>query len=120
MMDYPKNNSGNQPTIRFQSSLLGAVALAGVGCSSEMSSTVVDYPEANTEAGALYLTKCGHCHVAPSPGLHTERGWFTAVQRMQVRMRSQGVPPLDKAELGVVLDYLQRHAGRRGNTSGAQ
>ncbi|NOX75645.1 MAG: hypothetical protein GXP17_03310 [Gammaproteobacteria bacterium] len=94
--------------------------MAGVGCSSDVPLTAVNYPEANTETGTLYLAKCGHCHVAPNPGGRTERDWFTVVQRMQVRMRSRGVPPLDKAELGVILDYLQRHADGRDNTAGTQ
>jgi len=97
--------------MRIQNSLLAAVGLALGGCSVETPTSAVEYPEPDTEAARLYLQKCGLCHVAPEPSLHTSKVWFGVVQRMQMRMRSRGVQPLEKVELDAVLGYLQRHAG---------
>jgi len=68
------------------------------------------YPEAGSSAEQFYQQKCGLCHNAPHPDANTARAWFGVVQRMQMRMKSKGVSPLDKTELDDVLDYLQRHA----------
>jgi hypothetical protein len=77
-------------------------------CDSSTESVV--YPESGSSAAQLFLSKCSGCHVAPQPGTHSARVWSGVVQRMQMRMKAKGVPPLNKTELGEILEYLQRHS----------
>lgn len=58
----------------------------------------------------LYIGKCGDCHVAPQPVSHTAKVWPGVLQRMQMRMQAKARTPLDKTDMGMILDYVQRHA----------
>ena len=82
-------------------------------CSEQLSSVPLqksDYPDYDTEPAKLYLAKCGGCHVAPLPKIHTARQWLSVVQRMQQRMTSKAVPVLNKNEMADIVGYLQKHA----------
>lgn len=72
--------------------------------------TVNDYPESNSGTTKLYLEKCGSCHAAPLPSIHTEKQWFGVVQRMQLRMTNKAIKPLDKQQLRTIVEYLQKYA----------
>ncbi len=72
--------------------------------------TASDYPENGSEHFQLYLTKCGECHAAPLPKIHTARQWLSVVQRMQFRMTSKAIPALNENEMGAIVNYLQKHA----------
>ena len=72
--------------------------------------TASDYPESGTEQAVLYMTKCGECHAAPLPGIHTAKQWPGVVQRMQFRMTSKAMPSLNKQEMVIIVGYLQKHA----------
>ena len=74
----------------------------------------LSYPQADSASAQIFLQKCGGCHVAPEPGSRSARAWSTVVQRMQMRMRAKGMPPLNNEEMTEVLDYLQRHAAQAG------
>ena len=89
------------------------VAVFSVACTEKDASvplTASDYPENGTEHFQLYLTKCGECHAAPLPKIHTARQWLSVVQRMQFRMTSKAIPPLNKYEMDSIVNYLQKHA----------
>jgi Dihaem cytochrome c len=88
------------------SAAFSALLLSACGVPSEPQV----YPETGSPSAQLYQIKCTGCHVAPQPGAHTEKAWFRVVQRMQMRMKSGGVAPLNKIELDKILAYLQRHA----------
>jgi hypothetical protein len=75
------------------------------------------YPEAESPSAQLFQTKCSGCHVAPQPGTHVAQVWPGVLHRMQMRMKAKGVTPLDNAELGEILDYLQRHAATQAQTT---
>ena len=84
-------------------------------CSQEQQSQplqATDYPEHESEAAKLYVSKCSGCHAAPLPKIHTVRQWPGVVHRMQMRMKNKAVKPLTSSELTIVVDYLQKHASK--------
>jgi hypothetical protein len=95
---------------------ISGIALLGLlsACDSvtESSNELVAYPEAGSPAAQRFQEKCTGCHNAPQPSVHTARMWPSVLQRMQMRMKAKGVQPLNKTELGEILDYLQRHAAQ--------
>jgi hypothetical protein len=87
-------------------SFLAALLLSACGVPSEPPV----YPDTDSASAQLFQAKCSGCHIAPKPNAHTEQVWFRVVQRMQMRMKAKGLPPLSKPELEIVLGYLQRYA----------
>jgi len=75
--------------------------------------TLADYPDSGSAELTLYMSKCGECHAAPLPTIHTEKQWPGVVQRMQFRLTSKAMPPLSKQELQTIVDYLQKHAKKQ-------
>ena len=100
------------------SNLIGAglivlLAILQIACSEQKASKTLspsDYPESNSSGAKLYLEKCGDCHAAPLPSIHSEKQWFGVVQRMQLRMTNKAIKPLNQQELAIVIDYLRKHA----------
>ena len=84
--------------------------LAISACTGEPPPATMNYPEEGSSVMQLYIAKCGDCHVAPQPVSHVAKVWPGVLQRMQMRMQAKARRPLDKAELGMILDYVQRHA----------
>ncbi len=83
-----------------------------VSCSSEYSSqkSHLVYPEPDSERALLYISKCGECHAAPLPTAHTANMWLRVVDRMQFRMVSKKIFPLNESDKASVLQYLQTYS----------
>lgn len=84
-----------------------------LACSEQNTSAPLvasDYPESESPQAKLYLEKCGSCHAAPLPAIHSEKQWFGVVQRMQFRMTNKAIKPLNDQELAIIVEYLQKHA----------
>ena len=96
--------------VKVVSPLLVVLSLTA-GCDSYENSPVASYPEPDSPGAQLLLEKCGICHAAPQPSSHTAKIWPGVLQRMQMRMTTKGQSALQPKEIGVLLDYLQRHAG---------
>ena len=88
----------------------GVMAMVLAACSEKPQPVARDFPDADSAGAILLVSRCGACHVAPLPVAHVADGWLTVLNRMQVRMRSRGYPPLADEEQRVLLDYLQAHA----------
>lgn len=86
------------------------MALMVSACTGEAPPATIDYPEEGSAVMRMYIARCGDCHVAPQPVSHIAKVWPGILQRMQMRMQAKARKPLDKTELGVILDYVQRHA----------
>lgn len=85
--------------------------LAFVGCSPDI--TPADYtklPEFGSSTVSLYVEKCGDCHAAPMPSVHRKALWPATVHRMQMRMTSKKVVPLNPQQEKLVVDYLVKYA----------
>lgn len=92
-----------------------AVVLSLLACTEQAPTvqlTVEDYPEYDSDAARLYLTKCGDCHAAPLPSIHPASQWPGVVQRMQFRMTSKAMRELNDYERETIVGYLQKHAGK--------
>lgn len=72
------------------------------------------YPEPDSPAAQLYIEKCSDCHAAPLPGIHLSSRWPGIVQRMQQRMTSKAIRPLNKTDVATIVEYLQKHARDKG------
>ena len=79
-------------------------------CTGEAPPATMNYPEEGSSVMQSYIAKCGDCHVAPQPVSHTAKVWPGVLHRMQMRMQAKARKPLDKTELAMILDYVQRHA----------
>jgi mono/diheme cytochrome c family protein len=102
-----------QLIIRLNYFLYLAIIINLIACSEQSSSVQLqksDYPDYNTDAAKLYLTKCSECHGAPLPEIHTARQWLSVVQRMQYRMTSKAMPGLNKHEMAEIVGYLESNA----------
>jgi mono/diheme cytochrome c family protein len=69
-------------------------------------------PEQGTYAEALYKQRCGSCHRPYAPASLTAAMWQVQVETMRSKMAQAGQPPLSKAEIVTILNYLQRNAGQ--------
>jgi len=67
-------------------------------------------PSPGPAEAALFARRCGVCHPLPNPGLHTAQEWPRVLERMQMRMRMLGRPPLSDEETADILAYLQAYA----------
>lgn len=81
------------------------------GCENQEQSSGKTYPEMDSPGAQLLLARCGGCHAAPMPSSHEATIWPSVLQRMQMRMTSKGQRALQPEEAGILLEYLQRHAG---------
>ena len=99
-----------QKTAPLKISIMGLGLLMTSGCTGEPPPVTKAYPEEGSSVWQLYLARCGDCHVAPQPGSHVAKMWPGILQRMQMRMQAKARTPLDKTELEMILDYVQRHA----------
>jgi len=87
--------------------LAGIIVVALAGCHQE------PLPEQDSYAGQLYLRRCGQCHAPYNPHAMTAAMWEVQVQKMEEKIQQAGLPPLEAAQKQVILDYLQRNAGRQ-------
>ena len=90
--------------------MLGVLIFGLTACTEEAPQKNVYYPEAASSEARLMVLRCSRCHAAPQPKSHDAEKWPSVLQRMQVRMKSKGFPPLSNEELTIIQDYLQRHA----------
>lgn len=81
------------------------------GCGNQTPPSGQSYPEPESKGAQLLLEKCSACHGAPLPSSHVASVWPSVLERMQMRMTTKGQQALRPDEIGVLLDYLQRHAG---------
>ncbi len=94
--------------ISFSYKALAALALAAAfalpACSRPL-------PEEQSEAGVLYSSRCGGCHLPYHPGLMTAAMWRSMVERMETGpMRRSGLK-LVAPERDSIIAYLVRNAG---------
>ena len=94
----------------LNTSFFTVVLLMVSACSGEAPPAMINYPEEGSPAMQLYIGRCGDCHVAPEPVSRTAKVWPGILHRMQMRMQANARKPLDKTEMSLILDYLQRHA----------
>jgi len=80
-----------------------------IACNREQQKSLV-YPEADSEQALLYVSKCGECHAAPLTTAHTAEMWVPVIDRMQYRMISKKIFPLNEDDKAIILKYLQKHA----------
>jgi len=60
-----------------------------------------------------YVHRCGACHSAPDPSLHSASEWRSVSPRMEKHMEEAGLIPLGPTDRTVILEFLQRHADGR-------
>lgn len=88
-------------------SILGLLA----ACTDNLPQAARDLPEPGSAGAMLLEDKCGNCHGAPHPDVHTAKMWPAVLHRMQNRMTMKAYKPLSDEDFAVLLDYLQQHAG---------
>lgn len=86
--------------------LLGAITIVGAGCQGPL-------PEQDSYPAQLYMKRCDGCHQAYHPHKMTPAMWQLQVDMMEPKMREAGIAPLTPEERQIILDYLQRNAGRQ-------
>lgn len=67
-------------------------------------------PEADSPVAKMLVDRCGRCHGAPNPAVHTAFEWPSVIHRMQNRMSQKGVKVLSDDELATLIAYLQKYA----------
>ena len=90
--------------------LWAAMGMAMTGCGDEQAAQPKNYPDKDTPQAQLYVEKCGQCHAAPLPSVHSANIWPSVLDRMQMRMKTKQVVPLTRDEMSIILGYLQQHA----------
>ncbi|WP_455223177.1 hypothetical protein, partial [Kaarinaea lacus] len=86
------------------------VAVVGAGCGADFNPPQVqlsDYPEHESEAAILYVSKCSGCHAAPLPKIHEADQWPGIVRRMDMRMANKAIQPPSAEDTAVIISYLQ-------------
>src|ERR1700722_19047333 len=94
-------------SLRFFLALAAVLFVAVAGCHQE------PLPEQDSYSGQLYLRRCGQCHAPYNPHAMTAAMWEVQVPKMDEKIRQAGLPPLEAAQKQVILDYLQRNAGKQ-------
>lgn len=94
---------------RKKSSLPWIAALLLNACNAPLP-TPPPLPDAASPVAQLMSDRCGRCHGAPHPALHSANEWPNVVFRMQKHMAQKGQQALTPAEYSTVLEYLQKHA----------
>jgi len=72
----------------------------------------VKLPDPESPGARLYRERCGGCHRLYAPEVLKAEMWKYQIERMQGEMVRRGVPALTTDERGVLLEYLQQHAGK--------
>ena len=67
-------------------------------------------PDQQLDDAQLYRQYCGQCHVPPLPYAHKAGEWPQIVATMRQYMANQSKPMPDNAQLGGIIEYLQRYA----------
>jgi hypothetical protein len=83
------------------------------GCGNDQDELPKNYPDQGTPQATLYVEKCGQCHGAPLPSVHSANIWPSVLDRMQGRMKTNHVSPLTRQEMSIILGYLQQHASKQ-------
>lgn len=85
-----------------------AFVLMATGCEER------PLPEADSPPAILYAEKCGTCHKARNPEVHTYIGWVKVLPIMEKRAVEMGMEHLLTAEeKTIILRYMKKH-GRKG------
>jgi len=87
--------------------------IVSVGCGTDFNPPQIqlsDYPEHESEAAVLYISKCSGCHAAPLPKIHEADQWPGIVRRMEMRMANKAIPAPSASDTAVIVEYLQAHA----------
>ena len=103
-------NFNTKPHIRL-ALIASSVSFLMMACNADV--TPADYtklPEFGSAAVSLYIDKCGECHAAPRPELHDKKLWPFVVNRMQERMTSKKIVPLNAQQEKIIEDYLIKYA----------
>ena len=82
-------------------------------CSSEQNASILSYPEPESPGATVLKKRCSSCHAAPPPASRSAQEWLSIMYRMQGRMRSKHIEPLDNKEFSTLRAYLQMHAGNK-------
>jgi cytochrome c5 len=86
------------------------VLLALIGCDSGQHAVTEVYPDASTEAFAVFSKQCSLCHRPPMPNTHTAIAWESVVARMKQHKQERGQQAMSERESMQVLQYLQSHS----------
>ena len=71
-------------------------------------------PDAESAGARLYQGRCSGCHRLYHPRLLTIEMWKLSVVRMEIEFKRQGLRPLSRKEIGLILDYLDEHSLKQG------
>ncbi len=91
--------------------ILIALSLSASACSAPTGGlAVAPLPDEQSAGAILMKERCGQCHGAPSPSVHTAEHWPSVIYRMQNRMTQKGMRALNADELNTLTDYLRQYA----------
>jgi hypothetical protein len=83
-----------------------------MACSDEQNVSILSYPEPESAGATVLKKRCANCHAAPPPVSRSAQEWLSILYRMQDRMQTKHIEPLDKHEFSTLRAYLQKHAGK--------
>ena len=83
-----------------------------MACSPEQNGSKLSYPEPESPGATVLKKRCASCHAAPPPASRTAQEWLSILYRMQDRMQTKHIEPLDKKEFSTLRAYLQKHAAK--------
>ena len=90
----------------FVGAIAAALGLSLAACKSR------PLPEADSAAASVYVQHCSQCHRAYDPRSMTAAMWETQVDAMDQKIRASGMEPLTSDQRRIILDYLDRNAGK--------
>ncbi len=64
-----------------------------------------------------FLHRCGACHEAPDPTMHTIAEWPAVLEKMKGNMRKSGLLPLRPEDQQLITQFLIETRGREADTS---
>ncbi len=71
-------------------------------------------PDAESAGARLYQGRCSGCHRLYHPRMLTTEMWKIIIARMEIEFKRQGLRPLSRKEIELILDYLDEHSIKQG------
>ncbi len=114
MATWTRRQAALRELAEANAALPGRAPLATVSAKDIARVTPVDVDALGADSSSRpfhrFAHRCGTCHAAPDPSMHTRPEWRVLMSRMAGHMGEAGLIPLDSTDYRLIGDFLESHS----------